>query len=411
MAERRVEKHEMFDPATLDFIRQHADDDVRLLALQATRWPAVDIRRAIDQIAGRRTARTKLPSWAAIEGLVYPPHLSMEQCSSEQTAVYKADVARRLGGESFVDLTGGFGVDFAFIARRFRQAVYVERQANLCEVARHNFGLLGLSQARVVCADGIVFLRETEPVGLIFIDPARRNDHGGKTFAIADCTPDISKMVLELLEKAAHILVKLSPMLDWHKAVADLESTVCAVSEAHIVAVKNECKELLLVLSRRRKHEDEVLRVVCVNDGNVFSYTEDDANGSCLQLVGGEFHGGMHLYEPHSAVMKAGCFGLLSTLFNVEAVAHDSHLFVSGELVPAFPGRRFRVDAVTSMNKKTLKKALAGISQANIAVRNFPLSAVELRRRLRLKDGGDVYLFATTDAVGRHWLLVCSKAG
>ena len=258
MAERRVEKHEMFDPATLDFIRQHADDDVRLLALQATRWPAVDIRRAIDQIAGRRTARTKLPSWAAIEGIVYPPHLSMEQCSSEQTAVYKADVARRLGGESFVDLTGGFGVDFAFIARRFQQAVYVERQANLCEVARHNFGLLGLSQARVVCADGIVFLRETEPVGLIFIDPARRNDHGGKTFAIADCTPDISKMVPELLEKAAHILVKLSPMLDWHKAVADLESTVCAVSEAHIVAVKNECKELLLVLSRRRKHEDEV---------------------------------------------------------------------------------------------------------------------------------------------------------
>ena len=401
----------MIDSLTLDFANQHADDDVQQLALQAARWPGIDLRQAIDQIRGRRTARIKLPSWAAVPGIVYPPHLSMEQCSSEQTAVYKANIAQRLGGESFVDLTGGFGVDFAFISQGFKKAVYVEQQAHLCEVARHNFGLLGLSQARVMCVDSIAFLHEMEPASLIFVDPARRNEYGGKAIAISDCTPDIRQIEVELLEKATHVLIKLSPMLDWHKAVADLENIDRVVDEVHIVAVKNECKELLLVLSKGGKHKNEPRQVLCVNDGSVFSYIEDDETKSSLRLFEAEIHSGMHLYEPHSAVMKAGCFGLLSNKFNVESLAHDSHLFVSEDVVTGFPGRHFRINEVVSMNKKVLKKAFSYIRQANIAVRNFPLSVAELRRKLRLKDGGDIYLFATTDVVGRHVLLICSKMG
>ena len=390
---------------TLDFIEANAGADVRRLALQAGKHPGVDIPFALDQIAGRQAARRKLPSWAAVEGLVYPPHLSMEQCSGEAAARYKAGVARRLcgGGGRLVDITGGFGVDFAFMAGSFAEATYVERQERLCAVARHNLPLLGLPGAGVVCADGTEYLRSMEPAAMVYVDPARRDAAGGRTFAIGDCTPDVGALRSELLLKARWVMVKLSPMLDWRKAVADMGGSV---REVHIVSVGGECKELLLVMG-----EGGGLAVHCVNDGQDFAFEDDVDAGSSGGLGGDALPGlvGMWLYEPNASVMKAGCFGLLERRFGVRALARDSHLFASRAAVAGFPGRGFVVERASTMNKRGLKAALQGIGKANVAVRNFPMTADGLRRRLKMGEGGSVYIFATTLADRTHVLLVCSK--
>lgn len=472
---------------TREFIRSHRTDDVRDLALHAKRTPDLDLPWALDQIAGWQTARTKLPQWADTDGIIYPLHLSMEQCSSEPTARYKAELATRLMASDgapaqsdiaahaqseqsdephdttvstttadtaapdiasaaprrgrLIDLTGGFGVDFSTMARNFAQAVYVERQPDLCDIARHNLDLLGLGDAQVVNADAASFLATAEDADIIVIDPARRDEHGGRTFAIADCTPDILGMLDLLTAKAGHVLVKLSPMLDWHKAVEDCRSTV---REVHIVAVANECKELLLVLRGQPDAvpvEDVTVTVHCVNitargterftvvadatgvhsvgaarhsDGAATGVTaggtvaEDssttDADGDPVSHAddGLPFR---YLYEPNAAIMKAGCFAALSSAFRVPQLAPNSHLFISDTSVEGFPGRAFRVATVMTMGKKDLKRGLSGLTHANIATRNFPMSVSQLRGRLKLQDGGDAYLFATTDRDDRRIII------
>ena len=392
--------------ATADFIRDNADADVRQLALRGAKVLEVDVPFALDQIAGRQTARRKLPSWAAVDGIVYPPHLSMEQCSSEQTAKYKGRVLASYVTDSsrFVDLTGGFGVDFAFIAQALsanpHRLVYVERQDHLCAIAKENFRLLGLSQAEVVCADSVDYLRTMAPADVIFLDPARRDGHGGRTYGISDCTPDVLQLRDVLLQKSRCVLLKLSPMLDWRKAVSDLGEQY--VREVHIVSVRNECKELLILLT-----QGEGLRLVCVNDDDVFETSVDGADNFCAFA---EPAAGQFLYEPNASVMKAGCFAELSQRFGVSPIAQNSHLFVSADAIGNFPGRAFQIDAVCSLNKRELKAHLQGISQANITVRNFPLSVAELRRRLKLNEGGSTYIFATTLASGDRVLLTCRKA-
>ena len=386
----------MIDQATLDFIQQHRTDDVRRLALQGAKYPEVDMHDALEQIAGWQKARTKIPSWAACEGLVYPPHLSMEQCSSEATAIYKARIAGK--GRLFVDLTAGFGVDAAFIARGFQQAVTIEQQANLCAVTAENYKRLGLNHVEVRCGNGADYLHTMEHADLIFIDPARRDEHGGRTYGIADCTPNILELREELLHKADRVMVKLSPMLDWRKAVEDLKT----VSEVHIVSVDNECKELLLVMTETTKP----LQVFCINDDQEFVFSPDLTQSPSQLTMPSSFH---FLYVPNASIMKAGCFGELAIRFQMAPLDKNSHLFISDREVPDFPGRCFVVDKMTSMNKRELKEALTGIRQANIAVRNFPLSVVELRKRLKLQDGGDIYIFATTVADKGHQLLICHK--
>lgn len=392
----------MANQATDAFIRQHADEDVRQLALRGTKDPEVDLAYALDQISGRQKARTKLPSWAAIDQIVYPSHLSMEQCSSEYTAMYKKKIVERITREQklFVDLTGGFGVDFSFIAALFQQAVYVERQETLCSVSSHNFHVLGLAQAQVCCGDGVDYLTTLNHADVVMIDPARRDEHGGRTFAIADCTPNILESLNMLLEKSEYTLVKLSPMLDWQKAVEDIGEQW--VREVHIVSVDNECKELLLVLS---KHVSP-LKVFCVNDEDYFEYLchhEADSDSFCESVCG------RYLYEPNASIMKGGCFHQIEQQFPVRQLAPNSHLFLSDEKLAYFPGRAFEVLDTTSMNKRELKEKLRSIRQANIAVRNFPLSVAELRKRLRLSDGGEDFLFASTTAEKAHIIFICRK--
>ena len=513
---------EIMNQATLDFIRQHQDDDVRQLAFLGSKYPEVDMPFALDQIRGRKMARVKLPRWASIDGIIYPPHISMEQCSSEQTALYKAELAARLLGLSpsssengeekekesenasnlhlseicefagkgavdsefakneatckkqqilteseenvnetkeephegdfseetgFVDLTGGFGVDFSYIASRLGvKSMYVERQAHLCEAAKENFGRLGLKNAIVKNGDGIEVLHSfaskkddaasaddslgiiyDQPLSLlktnlglklIFVDPARRDDAGNKVVSLKDCTPDVTLLQEEMLSKADYVIIKLSPMLDWHRAVSELS----CVKEVHIISVNNECKELLLVLSARNmggmeassadrevKHAGS-LRIYCVNDAQSFVCDELDMEASSVKIAPSTLEEMQYLYEPNVSLMKAGCFSVLSERYGARMLSKNSHLFVSRDLIAAFPGRSFRIIAISSFNKKELKRHLSGITKANIATRNFPLSVAELRKRLKLKDGGETYIFATTLSDESHVLVITEKA-
>lgn len=511
---------EIMNQATLDFIRQHQDDDVRQLAFLGSKYPEVDMPFALDQIRGRKMARVKLPRWASIDGIIYPPHISMEQCSSEQTALYKAELAARLLGLSpsssengeekekesenasnlhlseicefackgavdsefakneatckkqqilteseenvneikeephegdfseetgFVDLTGGFGVDFSYIASRLGvKSMYVERQAHLCEAAKENFGRLGLKNAIVKNGDGIEVLHSfaskkeaaaSDSLGitedqsqsllkaklglkLIFIDPARRDDAGNKVVSLKDCTPDVTLLQEEMLSRADYVIIKLSPMLDWHRAVSELN----CVQEVHIISVNNECKELLLVLSARNmgvmeassangevKHAGN-LRIYCVNDAQSFVCEESDMEASSVKIAPSTLEEMQYLYEPNASLMKAGCFSVLSERYGARMLSKNSHLFVSQAPIEAFPGRSFRIIAISSFNKKELKRHLSGITKANIATRNFPLSVAELRKRLKLKDGGENYIFATTLSDESHVLMITEKA-
>ena len=434
--------------ATQDFIRQHQDDDVRQLAFLGSKYPEVDMPFALDQIRGRKMARVKLPRWASLEGIIYPPHISMEQCSSESTALYKAELAARLLGLpasssgtemkaeneiEFVDLTGGFGVDFSYIAARLGvKSMYVERQAHLCEAAKENFGRLGLKNAIVKNGDGIEILHSFHPkkkdaasaddslgitydqplsllktklgLKLIFIDPARRDDAGNKVVSLKDCTPDVTILQEEMLSKADYVIIKLSPMLDWHRAVSELN----CVQEVHIISVNNECKELLLVLSARNMGEN--LRIYCINDAQSFVCDESDMETSSVKIAPSTLEEMQYLYEPNASLMKAGCFGVLSGRYDARMLSKNSHLFVSQAPIEAFPGRSFRIIAISSFNKKELKRHLSGITKANIATRNFPLSVAELRKRLKLKDGGETYIFATTLSDESHVLVITEKA-
>lgn len=463
--------------ATLDFIRRHQDDDVRKLAFLGNKNPEVDMPFALDQIRGRQIARAKLPRWARIEDIVYPPHISMEQCSSEQTALYKAElVARLLGisslsssqgetmpqgidakicefatkstvdsefaqnegtcekqqiltettcnvneikenvcaGESlaeieFIDLTGGFGVDFSYIAARLSvKSMYVERQKHLCEAAHENFERLGLKYVTVKNGDGVEVLHaipDHSGLRVIYIDPARRDDAGNKVVSLQDCTPDVTRLQEEMLQKADFVVIKLSPMLDWHRAVSELR----CVREVHVVSVNNECKELLLVLSARNTDENSRLRICCVNDTQSFVCDDAEMASSVTRIAAADLDSAQYLYEPNASLMKAGCFGVLSERYSVSMLSKNSHLFVSQFSVADFPGRSFRIRAVSSFNKKELKRQLQGIVKANIATRNFPLSVAELRKRLKLKDGGETYIFATTLSDDSHVLLITDK--
>ena len=447
--------------ATQDFIRQHQDDDVRQLAFLGSKYPEVDMPFALDQIRGRKMARVKLPRWASLEGIIYPPHISMEQCSSESTALYKAELAARLLGLpasssgtemkaeneiEFVDLTGGFGVDFSYIAARLGvKSMYVERQAHLCKAAKENFERLGLKNAIVKNGDGFEVLHSFLPkkddaasaddslgiiydqprsllktklgLKLIFIDPARRDDAGNKVVSLKDCTPDVTVLQEEMLSKADYVIIKLSPMLDWHRAISELSH----VREVHIISVNNECKELLLVLSARNMGDMEAssadgevkhagnLRIYCVNDAQSFVCDELDMESSSVKIAPSTLEEMQYLYEPNASLMKAGCFGVLSERYDARMLSKNSHLFVSRGPIAAFPGRSFRIIAISSFNKKELKRHLSGITKANIATRNFPLSVAELRKRLKLKDGGETYIFATTLSDESHVLVITEK--
>ncbi len=389
-------------PETLAFITQHKDEKPADLALKSKKYPLVDIQYAITQIAGRQVIKDKVPAFYTTEGIIYPKHLSLEQCSSELTAGYKAGL---LKGDSLIDLTGGFGIDCTFLAKNFKEVTYIERQTELCDIATNNFRTLGLSHITIKNGDGIEYLKETEKVDCIFIDPARRDKHGGKTISISDCEPDIKEIASLLTDKADTIMVKLSPMLDLARALNELPTT----SEVHVISVDNECKELLLIL---RKDSVVEKNIYCINlhkNGEMdrFDFSrEDEQNMVCYYTPDAE----QYLYEPNASIIKAGAYKTISSYYKIKKLHPNSHLYTSPERVENFPGRVFKVISCFSLNKKEMKEKLGGILKANITIRNFPSTVEELRKRMKLKDGGEDYLFATTLANEKKIIIHCKKA-
>ncbi|MDR0542810.1 MAG: SAM-dependent methyltransferase [Dysgonamonadaceae bacterium] len=391
----------MLNAATRQFIREHRSDDVQQLALRfkPDANSGIDLQAALTQIAGRQGIKHKIPSWYKQDDLLYPTRLALEQCSSEATARYKASL---LSGHSFADLTGGFGVDTAFIAPQFIQTQYVERQTELALVARHNFAVSGLTiQTHTV--DGVDFLKTMQPVNCLYLDPARRSSTGRKMLWIEDCEPDILSIQDELLSKADNVLIKLSPLLDIHAALKVLKK----VYQIHIVSVDNECKELLFLLRNAFSGEPAV---VCVNivkqniQSDTFTLSEEKNNVISFTSIVRKY-----LYEPNASLLKGGFYKSLSLRYAVDKLHPDSHLYTSNVFIPNFPGRIFQIECASSFNKQDLKAALRTVSRANLTVRNFPLSVEQLRKQLKIKDGGDNYLFATTLADGRRVLLKACK--
>ena len=343
----------------------------------------------------------KLPTWAAAEGLVFPTRLSLEQCSGEIAAQYKGALVGRLfpdGGDSMADLTGGLGVDFSFTARHFRKAFYVERQAALCEAARNNFPRLGLKNVEIIEGNGISFLEKMEPVDFIFIDPARRDSIGRKTVLIEDCEPDVLSLLPLLWTKTKSIVLKLSPMLDLNRAIEGLG----CVSETHIVADGGECKELLLVLQPEANHTT----IHCVDGPHRFIFSPEEEN-EAIPAYTSEIK--TYIYEPCAAILKAGAFKLVAQRFQLEKLHPNSHLYTSDQPIDHFPGRSFTVKQVSSFAKKELRDLCNSVEKANLTIRNFPGSVAELRKRLKLKEGGDAYWFATTLANEKHVIIDCRK--
>lgn len=389
-------------PDLLDFVYEHEKDDIRILALQAKKYSNIDIELAIRQIQGRKIAKEKLPTWYANEQIIYPKHLSLEQSSSEQTALYKASLCK---GESFVDLTGGLGVDFSFMSKTFVRATYVEQQPELADIAIKNFDRLGLTNATVVNQDSLLYLKDMSAADVIYIDPARRDVVGRKTVLIEDCSPNLLEIEQLLEEKTTNkLIIKLSPMLDITLALKTLKG----ITDVHIVSVNNECKELLFVKDKGVGNRPVFFH--CINIGkekaDTFTFSREEEEAAKINY---RSNAGKYLYEPNASILKAGAYKSVAQFFGLGKLHVSSHLYTSESLVDKFYGRMFLINSVLSFSKKGIKEHLSKIQQANIAVRNFPLSVQEIRKKTKIKEGGNTYIFATTLADERKVLLVCEK--
>ena len=388
----------------IDFIRLHEREDVRELALKLDKekYRELDVELVLKQISGRQTAKVKIPSWFVNDDILYPVHLSLEQASSEATANYKASLIPD-GNKTFVDLTGGMGVDFAFLSQRFAKSVYVEQNWELCDIAGHNFEVLGLQNVAIENSTSETFLEKMPAVDVIYLDPARRDDSGRKVIRIEDCSPNVSEIQDLLLAKAKKVLLKFSPMLDISLAIKSLKN----VSEIHIVSVENECKELLFLLSLNA--DDTIYTAVNLNKNNStekFYFTSNEEQNTEISFTDTI---GKYLYEPNASILKAGAFKSVAKQFNLQKLHVNSHLYTSDNLIPDFPGRIFEVKDWFTPNKKNIKTFVYNTKKANISVRNFPMSVVEIRQKTGLKEGGEVYLFGTTMADGEKVWVIAQK--
>lgn len=386
--------------ATLDFIRTHENDDIFAVSLASRNSDKVDYQLAIRQISGRKKVKLKVPVFYNCPYILYPVQLSLEQSSSESTALYKAAHCK---GETFVDLTGGFGVDCSFIARNFSHAVYVERNNELCTLASHNFEALGLKQIQVINSDAEAYLKTMSPVDVLFIDPARRSNTGKKVFRLSDCEPDIGQIYQLLKAKAQRVLIKLSPMLDLSQLMAELKT----INEIHIISVDNECKEILLLVDSTLSNDTLIHTInITGEEQQVFSFKSYDESQSTA-LLATEI--GSYLYEPNASILKAGAFKTIGNQYNLKKLHTNTHLYTSDALLPHFPGRIFKVDAVSGTSKADIKTLKNTVPKANVSVRNYPQSVEAFRQKTGIREGGNVYLFACKTADERLAVIQCSR--
>lgn len=388
--------------ATWNYIRTHVNDNVRDLALRGCKDTSVDFKFALQQIEGRQKSKDKLPDFYQNEQVLYPPTVSMEQCSSTHTAQYKASLVE---GETFADLTGGFGVDTFALSRRFKHGYHIEPNSALSELVQHNASVLNISNLEFIQDTMEESLSQIPNVDCLYIDPSRRDSHGNRVVCLEDCTPNIIEWKSTLLGKCKKLMIKLSPMIDIKRSLLQLPET----SDIYTIAVNGECKEVLLILEAGKDPTDRCIHTINIlKDGyQIFETTaseEVDAMPTLTNTLG------RYLYEPNAAVLKAGTFKSIATRFGLEKLHPHTHLYTSDILAKDFPGRIFNVDDSYSFNKKEIKKALGDIKKANVAVRNFPLTAEELKALLKIKDGGEVFLFGATLTDGKLTVIQATKA-
>jgi len=387
---------------TRRFILEHIDDDIHQLALQSGKFPLIDISLAIRQINGKQKVKSKIPSFFRSEDILYPAQLSLEQSSSESTAKYKSTLCE---GKSLTDLTGGFGVDCYFLSQRFEQVSYVEQNTELCEIAGHNFKVLGCPNIEIHNTTSEKFLTEMLHSDWIYIDPARRSESGKKTVLLSDCEPDVSALSKLLQQKTSKVMIKLSPMLDITAALRELSDT----TEIHVISVDNECKEILLILNSI-SNENPKIKTINISKNKIYQIFEcnSDKESACKIEYSSSVE--KYLYEPNSSVMKSGLFKSVGSSFSLSKLHVNTHLYTSLEHKTDFPGRVFEVVKIWGNTKQELKELVLKIPKANISVRNFPLTVEEIRKKIKIKDGGEIYLFACTLADGKKAIIECRKA-
>lgn len=393
-----------------NFVRDHANDELHELLFNASRYPDVDVKAAVVQIKARKRIKEKWPSWYNHADLIYPSLLSVEQCSSEITALYKQRLVQN--DDWLCDLTGGLGIDAFFFSKKVKRVTFVERNQVCCSAAKANFQALGVENVDFIPADSFDFLKDNdnhlENIHVFYLDPSRRAGGNKRLYAIADCEPDLMK-IINFLPKRYRLIVKLSPMLDVKWAVNQIPN----VREVHILSIKNECKELLVISSPPliAITDDQPLDVYCINyttDGmeQSFRFQLSDELTSDRRIAKGVDR---FLYEPHASILKAGAFKTIASRYGIEKLHVNSHLYTSDRMITLFPGRLFEVTDVFSFNSRMCRNLALSIPQATISVRHFPLSADELRKRMRINDGGDIYLFATTLSQGQKVLIKCQR--
>lgn len=379
-----------------NFINENLDTDISSLLLKNTTFEGVGVKEVIKQIESKKKCQKKLPSWYHTENIYYPDKLNIEQTSSENTAWYKSNL---IHGKSIVDLTGGFGVDSYFFSKKFGHVYYCEIDKNLTEIVRHNYKVLKAENVSFFSQDGIDFLHNSsQKFGWIYIDPSRRHDQKGKVFILKDCVPDIIENLDLFFSHSDNILIKTSPLLDLTIGINDLKF----VKQVHVVAVENEVKELLWILENKYIGDIEIKTINIKEKGNeAFDfkfYEESDATASFSVPK-------TYLYEPNSAILKAGAFNITSAKFKIDKLHKHSHLYTSDHLIN-FPGRSFKIEKILTYNKKAIKKA--GIEKANVTTRNFPETVSQIRKKFMIKDGGEIYLFFTTD-INERKVIFCTK--
>jgi 16S rRNA G966 N2-methylase RsmD len=382
------------------FIQNHLNEDATKLLLKllpAKRWLA-------EQIIARQKIKLKLPTWYNNPTVIFPVSLSLEQSSSEITAQHKADL---VSGKLLIDATGGLGVDTYYFAKRFDKVIYVEQNADLVQAARYNFEQLGATNIECICSESIDFLSHfTEKIDWIYLDPARRSATQKRVHQLADCEPDIAKNVELLFQQSNNILLKASPILDIKQAIEELQS----VQKVHVVAVENECKEILFELVKSVYKVQNLINVVQTQTVNYrkeiqsFDFGLEQEQKTIVQFSNPL----RFLYEPNVAILKAGAFKSVGSRFGLSKIALHSHLYTSTELIRGFPGRIFEIIDTVKADYQYLESYLSN-RKANLTVRNFPIGAEELRKKLKLKDGGDVYLFATTLHNNDKRIVICRK--
>ncbi len=402
----------MWTPDLRDFIQRHLDDDTAELLLAARKYPGIDVPFAVEQIEARKRLKTKLPTWYANPELIMGGRIPAEQCSSEVTARYKRSIVE---GESLCDMTGGMGVDFWYLSEGMKRAIYTERQERLCEVAKHNFEALSDGHhpvAEIRVGDGQKL--PIPSVEVVYIDPARRASDGSRVYAMEDCEPNIIDWQDELLRHAQTVLVKLSPMVD----ITDVLRKLRQVTDVYVVGVKNECKEVLVkqrptpTLPVEGGRDPAEIQVHCVDflADRTIEYSCDFMENLPPRMVSLPQQGGLRwVYEPDVTLMKARAWGSLCHRYGIAQLDRETRLMTSDRLIPDFPGRIFVVDEQIPFSSKNLKCLKRQIPQANIATRNFPLTADQLRNRTGIKDGGEVYLFGAKVRGAGDLLLRCHK--